>query len=324
MARFDHLPVAAQYCDPRRPHVVVRNGARHRRWEFMLVGGEDPADYASDPALVWSLLEPHIKADEGELVRHAVYEFRSLLTDTMRVGRVVLAGDAAHLMPPFMGEGMCSGLRDANSLAWRLDLLLRGAAADGLLDTYTPERRHQNEITIGISVQMGKVSCTLDPDEAAARDAAFRSGAVLPPPAMPGVGREGCVASTAADPLAGEKAVQGLVVHRGRLGRFDDIVGRGFVLVLAEGAPRELLGAQRIAWITEELGGAVVSLDPAVEGGVRDLDGALTAWLRENGVGAVLSRPDAYVFGSATEPADGAALVDELRRAIHAPTPIGR
>jgi hypothetical protein len=290
----------------------------------MLLDGEDPAAYTSDPALAWSLLEPHIKPDEGELVRHAVYEFRSLLTDTMRVGRVVLAGDAAHLMPPFMGEGMCSGLRDANNLAWRLDLLLRGVAADDLLDTYTPERRHQNEVTIGISVQMGKVSCTLDPDEAAARDAAFRSGAVPPPPALPGIGREGCMAGSPADALAGTKAVQGVVEHDGRTGRFDDVVGRGFVLVLAQGSPAELLGSERIAYITDVLGGVVISLEAGVEGRVRDADGALTAWMRDNGVGAVLSRPDAYVFGSATEAAGAAALVDDLKRAIHAPAPIGR
>lgn len=323
MSAFDHLPVAAQYCDPVRPHVVVRNGARHRRWEFMLLEGEDPAAYARDPALAWRLLAHHIAPEDGELIRHAVYEFRSLLVDTMRAGRVALAGDAAHLMPPFMGEGMCSGLRDANNLAWRLDLVLRDVAPEDLLDGYTPERRHQTEATIAVSVQMGKVTCMLDPEAAAARDAAFRRGDVPPPPALPGIGRDGLVAP-GDDPLAGEKAVQGVVEAGGVRGRFDDVVGRGFVLVLADGDPVAVLGPDRIAYVEDELGGVVVSLDPAAPGGVRDADGALTAWLAGHGVQAVLSRPDAYVFGSARDAAGAAQLVDALRTALRAPAPEAR
>ena len=143
MARFPHLPAAAEYGDPRRPHIFVRNGTRHLRWELMLLDGEDRAAFASDPAIAWGLVKDHITPDEGELVRQTVYEFRSVVAGTMRAGRALLAGDSAHQMPPFIGEGLCAGLRDANGLAWRLDLVLRGVAGDELLDTYTPERRYQ-------------------------------------------------------------------------------------------------------------------------------------------------------------------------------------
>lgn len=326
MARVAHLPVAAEYGDPRRPHIFVHNGTRHVRWEFMLLDGDDRAAYASDPALAWGLIEDHITPDQGELVRQAVYEFGSVVTQTMRAGRALLAGDSAHLMPPFMGEGLCAGLRDANSLAWRLDLVLRGVAGDDLLDSYTPERRYQNRTSIGFSMLMGILTSTLDPNDAAARDRAFRSGAHPPARVMPDIGRDGCVARPPLAPLAGERAVQGVVEVAGETGRFDDVVGRGFVLLLGEGDPDELLEPELIAYVTDDLGGVVVSLDPSVPRGVKDADGVLTAWLRESDVAAVLIRPDAYVFGAAHQPAAAAGLVHALRQALsdRAAAPAGR
>jgi 2-polyprenyl-6-methoxyphenol hydroxylase-like FAD-dependent oxidoreductase len=320
LARFDHLPDAAQYGDPSRPHIVVRNGTRHLRWEFMLLDGEDRATYASDPSLAWRLVRDQITPDDGELVRQTVYRFRGLVTQTMRAGRALLAGDAAHEMPPFLGEGLCSGLRDADNLAWRLDLILRGVAGDDLLDTYTSERRHQNEAAIGLSMATGKLTSTLDPKRAAARDATFRSGAMPPPRELPGIGRHGCVVrSLWSDRLAGERAVQGVVEVDGRTGRLGDVVGHGFLLLLAEGDPRQLVAPRLLEFVTDELGGAAVSLDPSVTGGMRDADGALTTWMRDSGVAAVLIRPDTYIFGSSREPAGAGELVEALRRAINAP-----
>ena len=103
----------------------TRNGRSHRRFEFMLLPGERPEDFA-DEARVWSLLAPWFTPADGTLVRQAVYEFRGRLASTMRADRALLAGDAAHTMPPFMGQGLCSGVRDAANVAWRLDLILRG------------------------------------------------------------------------------------------------------------------------------------------------------------------------------------------------------
>jgi 2-polyprenyl-6-methoxyphenol hydroxylase-like FAD-dependent oxidoreductase len=319
MADFAHLPLAAQYCNPLRPSVAVRNGVSHRRWEFMLLDGDDAEALAENPALTWKLLEGHFSPNQGALVRHAVYEFRSLIAEAMRRDRALLAGDAAHLMPPFMGEGMCSGLRDANNLAWRLDLILRGVASDRLLDTYTPERRHQNEVSVQISIMMGQVSCTLDPAAAAGRDAAFRSGQAPPPPLVPGLG-DGVnhhPADGAADPVAGHLAVQGRVRRDGEEGRFDDLVGHGFAVICREGDPGALLGADRLAFL-EAIGATLVSLDGSAPGAVADADGALTRWLDDNGLAAVIARPDFYAFGGVADRSQLPALVDELRELVAA------
>ena len=141
MADFAHLTAASQRCDPVRPVTVVGNGTRHRRWEFMLLPGETPDDF-TDPARIWELLGDVTGPDRAELVRHAVYNFRSLIADSLQEGRVFLAGDAAHVMPPFMGEGMCTGIRDANNLAWKLDLVLRDLASPDVLRSYGPELCH--------------------------------------------------------------------------------------------------------------------------------------------------------------------------------------
>ena len=300
MDALSWLPSPCQWCDPVRPHMHSRNGRAHRRFEFMLLPGECAEDFA-DEERIWELLAPWFTPTDGVLVRRAVYEFRGRLASTMRADRVLLAGDAAHTMPPFMGQGLCSGVRDAANLAWRLDLVLRGVSDDGLLDTYTTERRAHNEWIVNLSTEMGRVSCTLDPHAAAERDAALRAATAPPPVGLPPLDA-GMVAP--GRPLAGVRAVQGLVRLGDREGRFDDVVGRGFVL-LARHAPEVPLA---VADALDAIGAKVVALDE-----LEDLDQRLTGWLDEHRVAAVLLRPDAYVFGAVQALEDVPALVDDLR-----------
>ena len=312
MAVFADLPVASQHCDPVRPTTVVQSGPRHRRWEFMLLPHEQASDF-EDPERVWALLERWYRPEDGPLTRSAVYEFRSMLADRMRAGRVVLVGDAAHLTPPFLGQGLCSGLRDAANLAWKLDLVLRGLASPRLLNTIDLERQPQNEAIIRLAIELGKVLCELDPKAAAERDAMLRQ---IEPPSPPELAplRDGVVhwASGGSDPLAGTLSVQGVVRRGDREGLFDDVIGRGFQLIVAAGDPLgELSGDQRA--LIDVLDMSVASLDPAAPGGVHDVDGRLTAWLTEHGAHAVLVRPDFYVFGSCLSPGELPDLLDDLQ-----------
>lgn len=313
MGALAHLPIACQWCDPARPTTHVQTSPRHRRWEFMLLPHERPSDF-DDPARVWSLLEPWYRPQDGSLTRSAVYEFRSVLADEMRKGHVLLVGDAAHLTPPFLGQGLCLGLRDAANVAWKLDLVLRGLADDRLLDTVTVERQPQNETVIRLAVDLGNVLCQLDPHAAAERDATLRQADALPPPELPPLNGGLLHRRTdgAPDSLAGTLSVQGTVARAERVGRFDDVVGGGFTLIAASGDPVEQLSTEQRALI-DTLDMTVASLDPDAPDAVRDVDGRLTAWLDEHGAHAVLVRPDFYVFGCAASAQELPGLLDDLR-----------
>ncbi len=296
------LPTACQWCDPKRPTTHVQSGVGHRRWEFMLLPGERAEDF--DETRAWELLAPWFTPADGKLLRHAVYEFRSMVAQSMREGRALIAGDAAHLTPPFLGQGLCAGLRDAANLWWKLDLVLRGVADERLLDTVAAERQPQNDWIIGFAVELGKVLCELDPEKAAERDHALREAG--PPPAL-GLPSLASDALAEGDQLAGTLSVQGRLEIGGREGLLDDLAGGGFTLLCLGDADAALDAAGRE--VLERLGTRVVRIGADA----RDLDGRTTAWLNGSGVVAALVRPDLYVHGSARTAVDLPALIDDLR-----------
>ena len=134
-------PPNLQVCDPVRPTTAVSGGPGRRRWEFMRLPDES-IDDLNHASRAWELLAPWgVHPGNARLERHAVYTFQARAAAKWQVGRIFLAGDAAHQMPPFAGQGMCAGLRDAANLAWKLDLVLQGRAEPELLSTYDLERR---------------------------------------------------------------------------------------------------------------------------------------------------------------------------------------
>lgn len=319
------MPEAGQICDPERPVSLFRwLGREHCRWEFMLLPGET-SEGMMQPAVQWDLLSRWgVTPGNAEIVRSTVYTFRSLLAETFRRDRTMLLGDAAHLMPPFMGQGLCSGIRDAANLAWKLDLVLGGAADPDLLDTYTQERLPHAQALIEGSMELGKIVCIADPEAAAERDRAFLSGQVPPPPPFPGLddgivhrSPEGAVTAP-----AGRLGVQGRVLHDGRVGRMDDLLGGGWTLLSRHTASEAALAPEQQEYLAA-LGVTSVHVTRAtVPDAAVDLDATYSRWFTELDADAVLVRPDFYVFGAVKREGLG-ALVDDLQRLLplrlHAP-----
>ncbi|MFE5328134.1 bifunctional 3-(3-hydroxy-phenyl)propionate/3-hydroxycinnamic acid hydroxylase [Embleya sp. NPDC056575] len=317
------MPEAAQYCDPARPVSLFRwLGRAHSRWEFMLLPGESAEEMSEEARCRELLSRWGITPAEATIIRRTVYTFRSLIADTWRHGRALLIGDAAHLMPPFMGQGMCSGIRDAANLAWKLDLVLRGRYDASLLDTYTAERRpHAHRVTT-MSMELGRIVCVSDPERAAARDRAFLAGDVPPPAPFP-VLTDGLLhrdAHGAAAGPAGTLGVQPRVHWEQRTGLFDDVVGDGWILMSLLPPDRLPLDAEHHAFL-RLLDTRVVHITRAkAPGAVIDLDGDATRWLTEHDAELALVRPDFYVFGAARADLAG-VLVDSLRDRLRRYTP---
>lgn len=312
MAAHD-IPDAAQWCNPARPTTIVPCGIDKRRWEFMMAPEEDEASFTTDEN-VWSMIDQWIKPGEGEIIRKAVYNFRSLIAEKWRDGRLLLAGDAAHLMPPFMGQGMNSGLRDALTLGFELDLVLKRQASDSLLDNYQKERADHVQSYIELSMEMGKVVCILDEAAAAERDAAFAAGH-LPPPPVPPVLTDGLVAKNgdAVAPGAGVLMPHAMLkTPLGDVERLDNVAGRRFFVVTRNGAAAGLDAVQRAA--LARIDAAVIDLDSTHP----ETDGKLAAFLDRHGADAVIARPDFHSFGVAATPGALAALVDELAAGLTA------
>jgi 2-polyprenyl-6-methoxyphenol hydroxylase-like FAD-dependent oxidoreductase len=306
-------PLNWQLCDPARPTTIVSGGPGRRRFEFMRLPHESRAEL-DDPATAWRLLEPWgVRPGNARLERHAVYTFRACWADRWRHGRLLLAGDAAHLMPPFAGQGLCAGLRDAANLAWKLDLALAGHAGDGLLDSYASERIPHARAVIELSIALGRVICIADPAEAKARDqrmaAEARERSAPIEAQMPPLG-PGCFHPS---PGAGELFVQGRVRRGREEGLFDDVVGAGFVLLGTAGDPAAGLSPELAAFFAS-LGGRTAHVGP--DAPLADLDGGYQRWLRERGAAVVLQRPDFQVFGTAPTSDGVGALVAALRERL--------
>lgn len=311
------IPPAAQYCNPIRPTTIVpagvKDGRYFRRWEFMRLPHETAAELEHEH-VAWTLLAPWVKRDQATIVRHKVYTFRSLLADTWRKGRMLIAGDAAHVMPPFMGQGMCAGLRDDWNLAWKLDLILKGHADDTLLDTYQPERRPHVSDVIDLSMFLGKIICIPDAAKAAERDRAFFSGEMPPPPPFPcltdGILRRGSDGKVASP--AGLLSPHGTVRAGKRTGRFDDVVGLGFVLVSREASIDARLGASQRRFLDSIGAKRVVVSAENKAGAFTDVDGKYIPYMQKHGIEAMLVRPDFYLYGAVASMDEVDELVDGL------------
>ena len=298
--------VSLQVCEPQRPTTYLVGPKNHRRWEISLNDGEDPQQVAT-PEGTWKLLSRWITPDDAVLWRQASYRFHALVADRWCVGRVFVAGDAAHQQPPFLGQGMCQGIRDVANLAWKLHAVIQSQAGDALLDTYGAERKaHVIELTTRIKA-IGQIVGQRDLAKARARDAQLLQECGAKVQSQPRQSVQPALAQGLLSPIAhlavGTIFPQPWIVRGGRKHRMDELAGRGWRVVAAPGA--DASAAQALT--TVRIGSPEF----------READGVAAQWFAQYKCSAAIVRPDHYAWGVA----DGAAALQEqlqtLERQLH-------
>lgn len=288
-----------QYCNPARPATYARGPGQRRRWEIALLDRED-ADEMCKPDTVWRLLERWIGPSDAEIERAAVYRFQSIIADQWRAGRLLIAGDAAHRTPPFMGQGMCAGIRDTVNLGWKLAAVVRGEASDTMLDSYGSERIPHVRSYIDTAIRLGRLINASESREAL--DAAFRQpdGSTrmesISPPLGPGL--------HVGDDAAGARLFPQPILEDGQ--RFDDLAGYRFALAIEPtfriGASSALIDAVERHCRVVELADFTELAVPAIKTGAR----------------AILIRPDRYILGTATDHRTLSDLIEAIPAAAGA------
>ena len=339
-----HLPYFDFICDPACPTVSCVQPNGHHRFEFMLMPGQT-REYMEHPDTVRHYLSKYIDVDKFEILRTLVYTFNALMAERWRDRRVLLAGDAAHMTPQFIGQGMNAGVRDAYNLAWKLDAVLRGQAGDALLDSYERERRPHAAAMTREGIRMKDFVSMVHPAATLVRNALARLVVRLP-----GIGPFVRQGDFIPKPTYRRGSYVGLARRRwrgaegrlmpqpnlrgpdGRRHRLDDLVGTGFVLIGAGADPRDALDAESKAlWsalgaryvAVYRFGGRPAGAVPrAVPAGLiecEDPDGSFHQWLRERGAGSgsvAIVRPDKFVFALVSARALPAAT-REVHRQLH-------
>jgi hypothetical protein len=281
----------------------------------MVLPSEEDMDIDTDEN-AWRLLKAwNIHPANADLVRHARYTFRGRWSDQWRKGRVLLAGDAAHQMPPFLGQGINSGIRDAANLSWRIALLVKGEGKDSLLDDYVTERSAQVAQIVEDTVAIGRLICMIDPDETALRDIGLKDlgslgiqDAYRHWPLRGGTLRQGGI--------GGGLGLQARVDSGGVAALLDEVITPpSFVLLGRDQDPVELLSVNlRATW--QRLRGKSAHFGA---GGLKDPENKYAAWFEQLDASVVVIRPDFHIFGGVRDPDATEGLVQELTERILAP-----
>jgi 3-(3-hydroxy-phenyl)propionate hydroxylase len=307
--------------DPARPYVSISIAHGIRRFEFM-IHGDEADEEAEDPAFVRRMLAklvPH--PDRVDIIRHRLYTHHSRIAGAFRKGRLMLAGDAAHLMPVWQGQGYNSGIRDAANLGWKLAAVVNGHADDALLDTYDAERRKHARAMIDLSTLVGRVISPTNRRVASLRDRVIHSASVVPSlkryilemrfKPMPRY-EQGAVCHV--EPRS-ESSPTGTLFVQPRVDTreaqnvlLDDVLGSGFAVLCWSNNPRAFLGEEAFdRW--KALGTKFVAARPMTQLHwtghddpdvvvVGDRTGALKAWFDTHTDSVLFLRPDRCVAGA--------------------------
>lgn len=319
-----HLPYFNFICDPACPTVSCVQPNGHHRFEFMLMPGQT-REYMEDPATVHHYLSKYIEVDKFEILRTLVYTFNALMAEKWRDGRVLLAGDAAHMTPQFIGQGMNAGVRDAYNMAWKLDAVLRNQAGDALLDSYETERKPHAAAMTREGIRMKDFVSMVNPIGTLLRNALtrvlvrlpklgtfIRQGDFIPKPVYPAGSYFGLKRKRwggAEGRLMPQPLLRG---PDGRRRLMDELIGQGFALIGSGADPRSMLDAESLSmWHSLRASfmavypfgglpqGSVAQQVPQDLIEAEDPDGTFHDWLRQSGGGSgfvAIVRPDRFVF----------------------------
>lgn len=294
------------HCNPARPTVDCPTPLGHHRWEFPVRDDDDENDLLNEEA-IWKILRGQgISPENVKILGFACYSHHVRFADRWRVGRIFLAGDAAHAMPPWIGQGMCAGVRDVANLCWKLGAVLRGSLPESVLDTYQAERLpHVKEVT-NRAVKTGNLIIQRNPWRAAARNHFFRTASKVPgftswlrqhrwlPDARY---HKGLLAHNGNGAVGWLIPQPWVVEEKGDAVRLDDVLGgRWVVLHLGPEAGWDAWRETGVPVLKVLVPGSVPKADSVV-----DADGVLTRWLDKRGASVVVVRPDGFVYAGAAE-----------------------
>jgi 3-(3-hydroxy-phenyl)propionate hydroxylase len=321
-----------QYCWPSRPASAITGPRNLRRWELKILPQEKPEEF-HDQARVRDVLKDFIEIDAIELWRSAVYRFHALVADRWSHGRIFLLGDSAHQTPPFLGQGMCAGIRDASNLVWKLLLVEKAGASPSLLNSYQEERKVHVKNVVEQAKDLGLVIGELDLEAAKHRDARLhaertRAGGdplrhrLIPP--LSG-GLIDCDDQGKPRQAAGTLFPQPTVTTMdGRTALMDDVLPPAFLVVSRAVDAQSALNEEATAML-RRIGGIRVLLRAPGDANqtvppdvvvLTEQDPLFANWLAESGAVAAVVRPDRYVYGIARTPADLQHLLKGLSNSL--------
>jgi 3-(3-hydroxy-phenyl)propionate hydroxylase len=300
------------YCDPKRPGMTIRKRHGERRWEWMLMPGEE-REFLLQDENIRDIIAPHTDVDKVDIYRKRVYDFHAIIAERWREGRVFLAGDAAHMTPPFAGQGLNSGFRDVTNLSWKLAAVVTGQASENILDSYELERKEHAWALIETALQLGQQIQPIDSQQAAERDAFFAE--LNKDPAA-----VGAMEDEMFNAILDRSVDKGLVVDAGSVaGRLllqpvlktpngddvllDDYLGNGFSIIGYGCEPKDVLSPDVLQpWLA--LDTRLVSISGAGDSSqdpmLTDDRGEFGGWLESETPCLLLVRPDRFCMAAAT------------------------
>lgn len=308
------------FCDPKRPAVTLPVSKNRRRWEFLVMPGDDDQQLVSEGS-VRELMEGLGGSPDTEIERRLIYTFHSRFAERFQSGRVFLAGDAAHVMPPFAGQGLNSGMRDAANLAWKLIAVCKGKAAPALLDSFETERRKSVMEMTRLAVMLGRGIMPTRPFRARLRDMTLmlldrfsfwrrltEQGKLLPPPT---IAPSPLLQDRKGKPV-GRMLPQPLVDGPEGPLRLDRYLGAGFSVIGLGCDPKQVLHSVDLEALAA-VDATLVAI--GIPGCLNDADGILQNWAGSRPC-LLLVRPDRFVAGILA-PNASAPQLDWFRTKYH-------